>query len=82
MSKRRAPIGQTLGGILAGIDQQILRSTPPPHELVRKGEALRGVTGQDGSDLAITLPDAERGTPDAQPDPDPLISFDGRRRFR
>jgi hypothetical protein len=46
-----------IGGILAGIDGQIFRSTPPAHELVRKSQAVRGLTGEDGSSLTIALPD-------------------------
>ncbi len=57
MGKRKGPsVGQAIGGILSGIDGQIFRSTPPPHELVRKGQAVRGLSGQDGSDLAIEWP--------------------------
>lgn len=57
MGKRKGPsVGQAIGGIMAGIDGQIFRSTPPAQELVRKGRAVRGLSGQDGSDLAIDWP--------------------------
>jgi hypothetical protein len=82
MPKPRAPISQTIGGILAGIDQQILRWTPPPHELVRKGEAVRGVTGDDGSNLAIVLPEALPARGEAPPEAEPPVSSDGPRRSR
>ena len=39
--KRGGLSGETLGGILAGFDQQIMRTLPPPHELVQKGAPVR-----------------------------------------
>lgn len=60
-AKRRAgrPIGETIGGILVGFDQQIMRTLPPPHELVVKGSPVRGLSGEAGpndADLVIELP--------------------------
>lgn len=65
--KRRAgrPVGETLGGIMAGFDQQIMRTTPPPHELVQKGAPVRGLSGEGAGDLTITLPPAADGAPPA-----------------
>ena len=56
--RRRAgrPVGETLGGILAGFDQQILRQQPPAHELVLKGPPVRGLAGDDPASLEIMLP--------------------------
>ncbi len=54
--RKRSSVGQAIGGILAGIDGQIFRSTPPAQELVRKGQAVRGLSGEDGTDLAIDWP--------------------------
>lgn len=54
--------GETLGGMLAGFDQAVFRTTPPPHELVLKGSPVRGLSGEGGADgdvddrLIITLP--------------------------
>ena len=48
--------GETLGGMLAGFEQQIFRTTPPPHELVPKGTPLRGLSGEDAADLDDRLP--------------------------
>mgnify|MGYP001296152109 CR=1 FL=1 len=53
------PVGETIGGILAGFDQQIMRTTPPPHELVRKGAPIRGLSGESAGDLTLTLPATE-----------------------
>lgn len=59
MAKRRkGPSGaQTIGGILAGFDGQVFRTTPPPHELVRKGDRLPAVPSDDGGTLTIELPE-------------------------
>ena len=51
------PIGETLGGILAGFDQQVLRQQPPAQELVVKGSPVRGLAGDDPGDLEIVLPE-------------------------
>ena len=59
MTKPKRPIGETLGGIIVGFDYQVMRTTPPPWELVNKGQAVRGVTGEDGSMLSVALPDDE-----------------------
>ncbi len=55
--KRGGLSGETLGGILAGFDQQIMRTLPPPHELVQKGAPIRSLTGEDGGTITIGLPD-------------------------
>jgi hypothetical protein len=44
--KPRRPIGQTLGSIIVGFDQQIFRTLPPAQELVAKAKPVRGVSGQ------------------------------------
>ena len=72
MAKRtkKGPTGaQTIGGILAGFDGQIFRTTPPPHELVRKGDRLPAIPSGDGGMLIVELPE-DRKEP-ARPDPEP-----------
>ena len=32
--KRKQPLGQSIGGVLFGFEQQVFRNQPPPHELV------------------------------------------------
>jgi hypothetical protein len=60
--RSKRPSGaQTIGGILAGFDGQVFRTTPPPHELVRKGDRLPSIPAGDGGTLIVELPD------DAQP---------------
>jgi hypothetical protein len=64
-SKRAGrPVGETLGGIIVGFDQQILRNQPPPQELVRKGAPVRGVSGEDGSEFVVVFPGDDPETPE------------------
>ena len=59
MTRKRKPgrpLGETIGGILVGFDQQILRNLPPAHELVEKSKPVRGLSGQD-VDLEVLFPD-------------------------
>lgn len=55
--RKRASLGQSMGGMLAGFDDQVFRTTPPPHELVEKAAPIRGVSGEDGTELELTFPD-------------------------
>jgi hypothetical protein len=57
--RRGASAPTTLGGIIAGFDQQVFRTTPPPHELVRKGEAIRGISGEGSGGLVVELPEVD-----------------------
>ena len=59
--QRRRPVGETIGGILVGFDQQIFRNLPPAHELVEKTRPLRGLTGL-GDGREIVFPDDDPGT--------------------
>ncbi|MEX2183427.1 MAG: hypothetical protein WEC14_03200, partial [Chloroflexota bacterium] len=60
--KSSQPIGEALGGMIAGFDQQIFRSLPPPHELVQKGAPVRALSGDPAGDdqepdaLVVVLP--------------------------
>ena len=71
-------IQATIGGILVGFDQEIMRRLPPTQELVKRGAPVRRVTGEDGSDLVIGLPEdlaedepVEAGPPAAPSHPEP-----------
>jgi hypothetical protein len=46
-----------MGGILFGFEQQVLRTTPPPHELVHHARPDAPVPSGDGAMVSITLPD-------------------------
>jgi len=68
--KKGQPIGQTIGGIVVGFDQQIFRSTPPVNELVAKGTPLRAVAAAGGGTMAVGMPGDPPATADeASPEP-------------
>ena len=64
--KKGSSVGQSIGGIIAGFDQQIFRTTPPVNELVAKGDRLAPVAASGGGTMSVGLPDE----PDADPAPD------------
>ena len=66
MTKRRKqPLGQSIGGVLFGFEQQVFRNQPPPHELVHQARPDASVPAGDGSMLTIELPDDDpAGAPD------------------
>ena len=57
MAKKRQSTGQTIGGILAGFDQQVWRTTPPAQELVAKGKRLAPVPAEGGGTLTVGFAD-------------------------
>jgi hypothetical protein len=67
--KKRRPVGETIGGIIVGFDQQIFRTMPPVQELIAKGKPVRMVGGQDGGDFEVVFPgDGEETPPSVRPD--------------
>jgi hypothetical protein len=54
--RRKQPIGQTIGGVLFGFEQQVLRTTPPPQELVHHARPDAPVPAGDGSVIHIGMP--------------------------
>ena len=54
--RRRGSLGQTIGGMLVGFEQQIMRTTPPAEELVRHARPDEPVPSADGSRVMITMP--------------------------
>lgn len=65
--KKRRPVGETIGGIIVGFDQQIFRTTPPVQELIAKAKPVRTVSGRDGSDLEVVFPDDTEPSPTVVP---------------
>jgi hypothetical protein len=58
--RRKAPkasLGQTIGGVLFGFEQAVLRTTPPPQELVHHARPDDPVPAADGSLIHVGLPD-------------------------
>ncbi len=70
-------MGQSIGGVLFGFEQQVWRNQPPPHELVHHARPDDKVPAGDGGFLTVELPlpmaqhtDANEGAsnvPDLQP---------------
>jgi len=54
--RKRPGAAGVIGGALVGFDYQVFRTTPPPHELVKKGARLPAVPAEDGGTLSIELP--------------------------
>jgi hypothetical protein len=55
--KKRQSAAQTVGGVMFGFDQQIMRTTPPPEELVHHARPDSAVPGPDGELLTLKLPE-------------------------
>jgi aldose 1-epimerase len=73
--KKGESVGQTIGGILVGFDQQIFRSTPPVNEMVAKGDRLAPVAASGGGTMRVGLPGDPAST-DALPgafEPEPKL---------
>jgi len=56
MPRKRRSVGYTIGGIVAGIEGQIFRTTPPVNELVAKGTPLRAVASAGGGTISVGMP--------------------------
>jgi len=54
--KKAASVGQSIGGILVGFDQQIFRTTPPTNELIAKGDRLAPVAASGGGTMRVGMP--------------------------
>ena len=54
-AKRPGPAA-VIGGMVAGFDQQVFRTTPPPHELVHHARPDDPVPTKDGGLLVVGIP--------------------------
>jgi MOSC domain-containing protein YiiM len=76
--RRRKPpsAGYAIGAFVAEIDQRLLRNLPPVEELVAKGDAIRGTSGQAGAfdlgSIQVVLPDDDADRTSAAPSPTPV----------
>jgi aldose 1-epimerase len=61
MPRKRRSVGHAIGGIIAGIEQQVFRTTPPANELVAKGARLRSVAAAGGGTIGVEMPDGIDG---------------------
>lgn len=55
--RKKQPLGQTIGGILFGFEQQVLRTMPPPQELVHHARPDDPMPAGDGGFVTIEMPD-------------------------
>ena len=70
MAKRKKkPLGQTIGGILFGFEQQVLRTMPPAEELVHHARPDDPLPAGDGGFVTIAMPD-EAPVRRSETDPD------------
>jgi hypothetical protein len=68
----KGSLGQSIGGVLFGFEQAVLRSTPPSQELVHHARPDDPIPAGDGHVIRIGLPDdldvpvpSSPGTPDS-----------------
>jgi aldose 1-epimerase len=66
--KKAASVGQSIGGIIVGFDQQIFRTTPPTNELVAKGDRLAPVAASGGGTMRVGMPGDPAAPQPAAPD--------------
>ena len=55
--KKRQSVSQTVGGVMFGFDQQVMRTTPPPEEMVHHARPDAPIAGADGEPLTLELPE-------------------------
>jgi hypothetical protein len=55
--RKSQPLGQTIGGIIFGFEQQVWRNVPPPHELVHHARPDDPVPAGDGTFVTFEVPD-------------------------
>jgi hypothetical protein len=72
--RRKESMGQSIGGVLFGFEQQVLRNQPPPQELVHHARPDDPIPAGDGSLIhvvmpGVSMPDAP-DAPDAPAEPD------------
>src|SRR5262245_22152258 len=54
--KRGGGAGAAIGGLIAGIEQQLFRTTPPVEELVARGKPTAPVPAAGGGTLTVSIP--------------------------
>jgi len=55
--KKRQSAAQTVGGVMFGFEQQVLRNAPPPEEVVYQARPDAPVAAGDGTYLTLELPE-------------------------
>lgn len=57
--RRKESVGQTIGGVLFGFEQQVMRTMPPSQELVHHARPDAPIPAGDGSMIHISMPGLE-----------------------
>jgi hypothetical protein len=73
--RKKQPLGQSIGGVLFGFEQQVWRNQPPPHELVHHARPDDPLPAGDGGFMTLDIPDLLPGVPaadDADAPPPPV----------
>jgi hypothetical protein len=70
-------MGQSIGGVLFGFEQQVWRNVPPPEELVHHARPDGPVAAADGSTIEIRMPDDKGGGEPSAPAPTEVGGDDG-----
>jgi hypothetical protein len=79
--KKRQSVSQTVGGVLFGFEQQVLKTVPPAEELVHHARPDAPIPSGDGSFLTLELPeeldgdDPWAGIEEELTDDDPWAEF-------
>jgi hypothetical protein len=64
--RKKRPLGQTIGGVLFGFEQQVLRTMPPAQEMVHHARPDDPLPAGDGGLVTIGMPaDKEPALPSA-----------------
>jgi hypothetical protein len=72
-------LGQTMGGILVGLDYQVFRTGKPPAELVEAAKPVRGLSGEgavvdvDAPEVAPAPGDGHSPVPGRRPRKPPTV---------
>jgi len=65
--KRGRGAGVAIGGIVAGIEQQLFKTTPPVEELVARGKPTAPVPAAGGGTLTVSMPGDPMDPPEGAP---------------
>lgn len=72
-------MGQSIGGVLFGFEQQVWRNVPPPEEVVHHARPDGPVAAADGSTIEIRMPDdVDGGASGRSGAPSPPLAADDR----
>ncbi len=64
--RKKQPLGQTIGGVLFGLEQQVLRTMPPAQAMVHHARPDDPLPAGDGGIMTIGMPtDEEPALPSA-----------------